>query len=336
LLQIDREIGIVAEHAQLTLSLETHAACRDVGDAPSSKTNTRIGDIDGTRKYRRADSVDRLDGTADDTLHNVDIVNHQIKDNVDVGSSLFERRETLTFDEARPLEPPLGGDDRGIEALEMPHLQDAPLPRRQRDEVSCLLGRLGDGLFDEHMCAGFEKITRDGVMCGRRRHDAYRIDLTEQLAVIGDASGVELSRERLARLRSRVGDRDQGTGRLTGVLLRMEPAEITAPITAARMVLMPYYARMGRRNSKLDLLTVNREARLLAGSIIFSAVGLPLIVWATGRALLGPYANGGMFAILGDFFTLLYAGSFSAWILLFAPYALLSALRLTAWGVRQL
>jgi hypothetical protein len=102
------------------------------------------------------------------------------------------------------------------------------------------------------------------------------------------------------------------------------------------MVLMPYYARMGRRNSKLDLLTVNREARLLAGSLIFSAVGLPLIVWATGRALLGPYANGGMFAILGDFFTLLYAGSFSAWILLLAPYALLSALRLTAWGVRQL
>jgi len=101
------------------------------------------------------------------------------------------------------------------------------------------------------------------------------------------------------------------------------------------MVPMPYYARMGRRNSKLDLLTVNREARLLAGSLIFSAVALPLIVWVTGRALLGPYANGGMFEILGDYFTLLYAGSTSAWILLFAPYVLLSALRLAAWGARR-
>ena len=102
------------------------------------------------------------------------------------------------------------------------------------------------------------------------------------------------------------------------------------------MLLMPYYARMARRNSKLNLVTLNREARLLAGSILFAAVVLPFIVWLTGRALLGPYANGGMFAILGDFFTLLYAGSVAAWILLFAPYAVLCALRLAAWGTRRI
>ena len=102
------------------------------------------------------------------------------------------------------------------------------------------------------------------------------------------------------------------------------------------MLFMAYYARMARRNPTNLLLTLNREARVLLGALIFGAVGLPLLVWLSGRTLLGPYANGGMFAILGDFFTLLYAGSFSAWILLLAPYALLSALRLTAWGVRQL
>jgi hypothetical protein len=96
------------------------------------------------------------------------------------------------------------------------------------------------------------------------------------------------------------------------------------------MVPMPYYARMGRRNSKLDLLTLNREARLLAGSLIFSAVVLPLIVWLTGRALLGPYANGGMFAILGDFFALLQTGSIAAWVLLLGPYVLLGLLRIAA------
>jgi hypothetical protein len=42
-----------------------------------------------------------------------------------------------------------------------------------------------------------------------------------------------------------------------------------------------------------------------------------------------------MFAILGDFFTLLYAGSVSAWILLLSPYVLLGALRLAAWGARR-
>jgi hypothetical protein len=99
---------------------------------------------------------------------------------------------------------------------------------------------------------------------------------------------------------------------------------------------MPYYARMARRNPKLDLVTLNREARLLLGSLIFGAVGLPLIVWVTGRALLGPYANGGMFAFLGDFFTMLFSGSLAAWILLFAPWLMLSALRFTAWAIRRI
>lgn len=99
---------------------------------------------------------------------------------------------------------------------------------------------------------------------------------------------------------------------------------------------MAYYARMARKNRKLDLVTLNREARLLLGAVIFGAVALPLLIWVTGRGLLGPYANGGMFAILGDFFTLLFSGSLAAWILLFAPYALLLALRFANWAMRRL
>lgn len=103
---------------------------------------------------------------------------------------------------------------------------------------------------------------------------------------------------------------------------------------------MPYYARMARRNLKtssmFDLVSLNREARLLLGSLIFGAVGAPLLVWIVGRISLGPYANGGMFAILGDFFTLLFSGSLAAWIVLVAPYVLISALRLAAWATRRL
>ena len=109
-----------------------------------------------------------------------------------------------------------------------------------------------------------------------------------------------------------------------------------APTTAVRKLAMPYYARMVRKNRKLDLVTLNREARLLLGAVIFGAVALPLLIWVTGRGLLGPYANGGMFAILGDFFTLLFSGSLAAWSLLFVPYALLSSLRFANWVLRRL
>jgi len=87
---------------------------------------------------------------------------------------------------------------------------------------------------------------------------------------------------------------------------------------------------MARRNPTNLLTTLNREARVLFGALIFGAVGLPLLVWLSGRTLLGPYANGGMFAILGDFFALLQTGSIAAWILLLGPYVLLGLLRVAA------
>jgi len=93
---------------------------------------------------------------------------------------------------------------------------------------------------------------------------------------------------------------------------------------------MPYYARMARTNPTDPLTILNREARLLCGALIVGAVPLPLLVWVTGRSTLGPYANGGLLAILGDFFTLLFSGSLAAAILLVGPYALLSLLRLAA------
>lgn len=85
-----------------------------------------------------------------------------------------------------------------------------------------------------------------------------------------------------------------------------------------------------------DLTTLNLEMRLLLGALIFGAVAVPLLIWVTGRLALGPYGNGGMFAIVGDFFTQLYAGSTAAWIVLLAPYALLTALRLAAALFRRL
>lgn len=81
---------------------------------------------------------------------------------------------------------------------------------------------------------------------------------------------------------------------------------------------------------------LNREVQWLLAALIFGAVALPLLVWITGRSLLGPYANGGMFAILGDFFALLYSGSIAAWVLLFGPYLLLVSLRLATAIYRRL
>lgn len=49
---------------------------------------------------------------------------------------------------------------------------------------------------------------------------------------------------------------------------------------------------------------------------------LPLLVWLVGWTLLGPYANGSMLALWGDFATLLGDGSIAAWIVLLSPATL--------------
>ena len=67
-----------------------------------------------------------------------------------------------------------------------------------------------------------------------------------------------------------------------------------------------------------------------ACSLAIMFVGLfivPPLIWLTGRALFGPYANGGLFSLWGDFFGELARGARSAWVVALAPCALLALLQ---------
>jgi hypothetical protein len=56
-------------------------------------------------------------------------MNHQIQDNIDVSATLPIGREAMTLDKPRRAQIWLRGQDRGIETLEVPDLEDALLPR---------------------------------------------------------------------------------------------------------------------------------------------------------------------------------------------------------------
>jgi hypothetical protein len=70
--------------------------------------------------------------------------------------------------------------------------------------------------------------------------------------------------------------------------------------------------------------------RWLAAALLFSATVLPFLVYYTGTLTLGPYANGGPWRFLGDFYGDLARLRIAAWTLLAGPAVLVLVLRVVA------
>ena len=90
--------------------------------------------------------------------------------------------------------------------------------------------------------------------------------------------------------------------------------------------LLDYWRRFrGTRGAQRELLTL-----LLC--LLFGLVAMPALIWVAGSWKLGPYANGGPWALGRDFFIALSHGSLVFWLVALGPYLavwLLRGLRLT-------
>ena len=71
-----------------------------------------------------------------------------------------------------------------------------------------------------------------------------------------------------------------------------------------------------------------RELLWLAFALVIGIVAMPWLTWFVGRISLGPYGNGGGFALWRDYLRGLGQAAQANWILLLGPYVLLSGLRL--------
>jgi hypothetical protein len=83
--------------------------------------------------------------------------------------------------------------------------------------------------------------------------------------------------------------------------------------------------------------TQTRARRELILFLVLLAAGLfvlPFIIWTGGLLVLGPYASGGPFALLANFFTGLANGSLVYWTVALGPYLLTQLLRLFWYWLR--
>ncbi|MBX5459999.1 MAG: hypothetical protein IRZ28_02815 [Steroidobacteraceae bacterium] len=92
---------------------------------------------------------------------------------------------------------------------------------------------------------------------------------------------------------------------------------------------LPHTAR-GPLTHEADTQAAPRRQRELLLFLVLLACGLfvmPLLIWLVGRGILGPYTNGGPFALLVDFFAGLRTGSPVYWAVVFGPYVFVMLLR---------
>src|SRR5262245_48044217 len=76
-------------------------ASGEIGYTPVRKPKPCVGDIDSPRQDRNSDRLDRLDIRSHQRQQHVQIVNHQVEDDVDIKASLRKRAQTMDLDEAR-------------------------------------------------------------------------------------------------------------------------------------------------------------------------------------------------------------------------------------------
>jgi hypothetical protein len=70
-----------------------------------------------------------------------------------------------------------------------------------------------------------------------------------------------------------------------------------------------------------------RELLMFAACIGVGVIVMPCLIFAVGRAALGPYAHGSVFALWHDFMIGLLSGSQAVWFIVLGPYLLAWLLR---------
>ena len=91
---------------------------------------------------------------------------------------------------------------------------------------------------------------------------------------------------------------------------------------------------MSKRKKPQAATIALRELRWLVLAAASGAILLPMLLWISGRILLGRYENGGLIDLWLDFVRELGQGGTAAWIRLVAPYAFLQVGRLV-WSLHQ-
>ena len=148
--------------------LGVHAAGGDVGNAAVGEGDPGLDRVFMATHQADAESLDGSDRGVDKCEDELEIVNHQVVDNTDVGRSECEGAQAFDPQVSGPIDLSKRGGDGGIESFDVAHLQDNVSPVGEVDQSGGVIKSSGDWLLDHHRQSGLQAVSSNGQM-GRGR-----------------------------------------------------------------------------------------------------------------------------------------------------------------------
>src|SRR5205823_10424130 len=216
----------IAEHPHFAHALLRHAAGGEIRDRAVRELEADIGDVDLRRQHRHTDRADLDDLLPQQRLHEVDVVDHQVEQDVDVERARHEDAQALGLEVADVADEVRDGGDRWVVSLDVAYLYDAAARRRDVDQLPRFVDARRNRLLDHHIDAGFEELPRDVVMRRSRRGHDRAIDVARQIGDRVEAFQAETRRDLVRDVVVHLDEAGDVHVRNLGEDSRMQPAEI--------------------------------------------------------------------------------------------------------------
>lgn len=151
--------------SQLAYALGRNATRSEVGNASGVELEADIGDVHLVGEHRQANGANFFYRRVHDREHNIDVVDHQVEDNVDVERARGEDTEPVDFEEHRVGDEREHGADSRVESLEMADLNDAMCTGGDTREFIGFDEVLCEGLLDENVDTTIHQLLCDFEVC---------------------------------------------------------------------------------------------------------------------------------------------------------------------------
>ena len=160
--------------------------------APFVKLHSNACDVRKRTEGRNAGSMNVLERGIDDVEHDIDVVNHQVEYDVYFQTSFIKESEPMGFDEHWVAQARANGGKCGVEPLQVPDLQNCAALFCRCDKFVGFLQVFCHRFFKKNVHPRREEFPGDSEVLGRGRNDADRIDLADEVPVIGQGLGINL------------------------------------------------------------------------------------------------------------------------------------------------